>query len=210
MKRELWFRELACIPLTVLVALAVALGMHVFVYPSNFAPAGVDGVATMLQELTGINAGFFGLAINLPLLLTALLVLKKRYVLYTLLYTACHSFFLWLLARLLFYQYTPVGEGLLAAVFGGVAQGVTGVMLRIGASSGGVDVMACLVRRLLSRGAVERIISLLSLAVVITSFFVYGDLHSVLLSVVEIYVCERVTAFFLRMGSTQLDCSEVK
>ena len=97
MKRDLWLRELACVPLTVLTALVVALGMHVLVYPSNFAPAGVDGVATMLQELTGVNAGILGFAINLPLLITALLVLKKRYVLYTLLYTAAHSFFLWLL-----------------------------------------------------------------------------------------------------------------
>ena len=58
-----------------------ALGFHVFVYPAKFAPGGVDGVATMLQEVTDINAGWYTLILNLPLLIAAYFVLKKRYVL---------------------------------------------------------------------------------------------------------------------------------
>ena len=190
-------RELLYIALTVITALAVGVGMHVFVYPTDFAPSGVDGISTMLQALTGINAGAFNLAINLPLLAVAWRVLSKRYVLYTVLYTFFLSFFLMLLARISFYQYTPEGERLLPAVFGGVAQGLTGIMLRMGASSGGVDVMGAMIQRKMPHRRVERIISLLSLTVVTISFFVYGNLHSVLLSVIEIFVCERVTAAIL-------------
>ena len=39
------------IPTTIIVA----LGLWVFVYKADFAPSGVDGLATVLQYLTGIN-----------------------------------------------------------------------------------------------------------------------------------------------------------
>jgi uncharacterized membrane-anchored protein YitT (DUF2179 family) len=127
-------------------------------------------------------------------------VLNRRYVIYTVLYTLFLSLFLMLLARLSFYQYEAVGERILPALFGGVAQGLTGVMLRMGASSGGVDVMGSMIQLRMPHRGVERIISVLSLAVVAASFFVYGNLHSVLLSVIEIFVCERVTAVILKTG----------
>lgn len=198
MKRLFLMENLFHTLLTLASAFLVAVGMHVFVYPNDFAPSGVDGLATILQKLTGINAGIFTLSINLPLLLAAWFLLKRRYVLYTMLYTAALSLFLMLLARIGFYQYAATGERLLPALFGGVAQGITGIMLRIGASSGGVDIMGSMVARKMPHQNVERIISFISVAIVAVSFLVYGNLHSVLLSVVEIYVCERVTAAILK------------
>lgn len=184
--------------ITVLTAGLVALGMHVFIYPNNFSPSGVDGLAAMLQKVTGINAGLFTFAINLPLLLAAWFVLKKRYVAYTLVYTVALSSFLLLLARVDFYRYVAQQDRLIPAIFGGVAQGLTGVMLRIGASSGGVDVMGSMIQKGMPYRDVEKIISLISVVIVAASFLVYGNLHSVLLSVVEIFVCERMTARILK------------
>lgn len=183
---------------TVFAAALVALGMHVFIYPTDFAPAGVDGLATILQSLTGVNAGIFIFAINIPLLIVAWFLLKRRYVIYTLLYTLLLSFFLFLLARIDFYQYVEPSERILPTIFGGVAQGLTGIMLRIGASSGGIDVIACIIQRRLPHKNLEGIISLISVLTVLLSYFVYRDLNSVLLSIVEIFVCERVTAAILR------------
>ena len=186
---------------TLLSALLVSLGMHVFIYPNDFAPSGVDGLAAMLQQLTGVNAGFFTVAINLPLLIAAWFVLRRRYVLYTLLYTLLFSGFLLLWESLDVFRYVAEGERILAAVFGGIAQGLTGIMLRIGASSGGVDVMGSMVNRRFPGRAVERIISLLSLAITALSLPVYGNFQSVLLSVVEILVCERTTTYILRRNA---------
>lgn len=56
----------------VIIACALgAFGMHVFVYPSNFAPGGVEGIATMLQSITKVNAGIYSFALNLPLFIIA-------------------------------------------------------------------------------------------------------------------------------------------
>lgn len=207
--RDFLKEHFSILGMTLLTALAVALGMHVFIYPTEFAPSGVDGMATVLQAITGINAGFFTVAINLPLLITAWFILHRRYVFYTLLYTVFLSLFLILLARVDFYAYEPHGERLLPAVFGGIAHGLTGIMLRVGASSGGVDVLAGMIQKKHSHRDVEKIISLISFATVVISYVVYRNLESVLLSVVEIIVCERITALILRTTRTAIRCEIV-
>ena len=110
--------------ITVATAFLVGMGMHIFIYPNDFAPSGVDGLATMLQKITGVNAGLFTLLINLPLLVAAWFVLKKRYVLLTVLYTVSQSLFLLLFEWLGLYQYVTTGDRILPALFGGVAQGL--------------------------------------------------------------------------------------
>lgn len=202
-------RELLLSLSVILCAAAVALGLHVFVYRADFAPSGIDGIATMLQyaseEFWGyrINAGIFTFLLNAPLLIVAWFVLRRRYVLYTLLYIAAISVFLLLLDIVDFYQYDCFTEGtanspVIAAVFGGCVQGITGYMLRIGSSTGGVDIIGSLINRALPHRDLERIIALVSYAVVAVSFFVYGNLNAVCLSVISIFACERVSALFLR------------
>ena len=192
--REHWLSA----AITVMTAFLVGLGMHVFIYPNNFAPSGVDGLAAMLQKLTGLNAGIFTLAINLPLLLGAWFVLKKRYVLLTVLYTVSLSLFLLIFEWVGMYRYVAESDLLLPVLLGGVAQGLTGIMLRIGSSSGGGDVMGSMIQKKLPHLDVEKIIAAISVVILAISFLVYGNLQSVLLSVIEVFVCERVTARILR------------
>ena len=186
------------VAVTLCTAFLVGMGMHIFIYPNDFAPSGVDGLAAMLQKITGLNAGLFTLLINLPLLVAAWFVLKRRYVLFTVLYTVALSLFLLLFEWLGLYRYVATADRILPALFGGVAQGLTGIMLRIGASSGGVDVMGSMIQKKIPHKDVEKIISLISVIIIMISFVVYGNLQSVLLSVIEIFVCERVTARILR------------
>ena len=180
------------IPTTILVA----LGLWVFVYKSDFAPSGVDGLATVLQYLTKVNAGIFTFAINLPLLVAAWFILKKRYVIYTLIYTGVLSVSILLFEKFGVYQYED--NDVLAAIFAGVAQGITGLLLKIGGSSGGVDIIGCMIQKKMPHRNVETVIAFLSYIIVLVGFIVYGNLHSALLSIIEIVVCEKVTALILK------------
>ena len=202
-------REILLSLSVILCAAAVALGLHVFVYRADFAPSGIDGIATMLQYASEglfgyrVNAGIFTFLLNAPLLITAWFILRRRYVIYTILYIAAISLFLLLLDAMDFYQYDCFAAGtpnspVIAAIFGGCAQGITGYMLRIGSSTGGVDIIGSLINRAVPHRDLERIIALVSYAVVAVSFFVYGNLNAVCLSVISIFACERVTALFLR------------
>ena len=203
--RGSYLKEIYFIFITLISAAISALGLHVFVYPSNFAPSGVDGIATLLQELTNVNAGIFNFAINLPLLIAAWFILKKRYVIYTVGYTVLTSGLLIFLENINMYQYVADGDMLLPAIFGGIAQGLTGLMLKIGASAGGVDVMACMIQKKMPHKNVEKIIALLSYIIVALSYFVYWDVNSILLSVVEIFVCEKVSESVLRTSRNAVE-----
>ncbi len=168
-----------------------AIGMHVFVYPSNFAPMGVDGIATMLQTLTGLNAGIYTLVLNLPLFIMAWFILKKRYVVYTIVFIVTVSGLLVLLEEISFYQYITQTDKLISAIFSGILLGVrTGIMLKIGGSAGGADIIACAVQAKRPYGNVERLISLICYGIMGLSFFVYWDLNCIFLSIVQLIVFE--------------------
>ena len=194
--------EVKNVAIILVFSIIVALGLHIFVYNADFAPSGVDGIATILQYVTGINAGYFTFLINLPLLIVAWFILKKRYVIYTLIYTVIISATLRILPLLNVYQYDcslPNHSHLISAIFAGIFQGATGIFLKIGGSSGGVDIVGCLIQKKFPHKDVEKIIAYLSYAVVAVSFFVYDNsINSVCLSIIEIFICEKVTGAILR------------
>lgn len=193
-------KEILYVLITLIASALSAFGLHIFVYPASFAPAGVDGIATMLQEITKLNAGYYSLIINIPLLIVAYFLLKKRYVIYTVIFTVVSSVMLIVLKEINFYQYVSDNSGLIAAVFSGVMLGVrTGVMLKIGASTGGVDIIAGIVQRKRVYGNVEKIITLICYVIIGLSFFVYkNDLNSVLLSIIQMFVFERASGAIMK------------
>ena len=179
------------IGLTALAAVVSAFTLHVFVYNNGFAPSGVDGIATMLQQLTEWSAGIYYMILNIPLLIIALFFLDKKYVVYTVLFTVLSSGLIMLLGTVGFYQYAAENERLMAAIFSGLLLGIrTGIMIRIGASTGGVDIIACIIHKKSTYVHVERIIAILCYIIIGLSFFVYHSINSVLLSVVQMFVFE--------------------
>ncbi len=193
-------KEAVNVLITVIASALSAFGLHIFVYPASFAPAGVDGIATMLQKATHFNAGYFSLMINIPLLIVAWFLLKKKYVVYTVLFTVISSLMLVFLERIGFYQYTEENSGLIAAVFSGVMLGIrTGAMLKIGASTGGVDIVAGIVQTKRAYGNIERVIAVICYAVIGVSFFVYdNNLNSVLLAIIQMFVFEKASAVLMK------------
>lgn len=177
----------------VVASILGAIGMHVFVYPSNFAPMGVDGIATMLQLLTGVNAGIYTFLLNLPLFILAWFILKKRYVFYTIIFIILVSGMLVVLDLTSFYQYITESDKLISAIFSGILLGArTGIMIKIGGSAGGADIIACCVQAKRPYGNVERLISLICYVIMGLSFFVYWDLNCIFLSIVQLIVFEWV------------------
>ncbi|MBE6778126.1 MAG: YitT family protein [Ruminococcaceae bacterium] len=182
--------------LTVAASVLSAIGLHVFVNAAGFAPSGVDGIAMMTQELTGINMGYVSLALNLPLLLAAWFFISRKYVVYTLLYTFLSSVMLIVAEQIELYQYVTQTNTWLAVFASGILLGVrTGIMVRMGASSGGMDIIAGMVQKRRPYLNVETLISLFCYIIIGLSFFVYHNLESVMMSVVQMMV------FNLAMGA---------
>ncbi|MBQ6798884.1 MAG: YitT family protein [Oscillospiraceae bacterium] len=194
--------------LMLLCAVAVSfLSVHVFIVPSNFAPSGIEGISMILYEITGINIGWFKLAFNIPLLIVAWICLNKRYVIYVVAFVVLDALGVILMEQIGFFTFVPagltagdaMGYRLISAMVAGVALGIcTGLMLRIGCSTGGVDIIACLVSMKKPNFHVERVISVICYGVILCSYFVYRDLTSILLSCIQIFVFEWTAASLLR------------
>lgn len=200
-------KEIQQLGMLVIASFFSFVSLHIFVIPSNFSPSGIDGISTILFELTSINIGWFKLLFNVPLLILAWIYLKRRYVIYVVLFTILDSLGVILLDSIDFYTFIPadvigaeaVGFRLIAAIFAGVALGVcTAIMLKLGCSTGGIDIIACLVNLKKPNINVERIISIICYIIIGCSYFVYWDLTSILLSVIQIFVFEWTVASILR------------
>ncbi len=186
--------------LTFLASTISSIGLHVFVYPANFVPLGLEAVVTLLYYLfPAVNAGWFNLILNAPLIIYAFFKLDKKYVYYTLLFTLFSSVILILLEALSFPQYVSVDGRIISAIFAGVLLGVrTGIMIRLGSSTGGVDIIACSIQKKVEYINVERLISVLCFVIIGISYFVYKDFNCILLALVQLFISEKVVTLIMR------------
>ncbi len=201
-KRELWD-----VAVVLVAAVISSLYLHICVVPADFAPSGSEGLSTILYEITDVNLGWFKLLLNTPLLVLAWIFLKKRYVFYVMLFVFLDSIGVIVWEKVGFYTFIPtgltdaeaIGYRLMSSVCSGVLLGVViGMLLKRGYSSGGVDIIAGLFHKWQPHWNVERLISICSYIIVGLSYFVYKDLTSILLSIIQIFVGEWTIAGILR------------
>lgn len=188
-----------------------AAGLELFVFSNTFAPAGVDGIAAMVQSATGIDAAYVSLAINLPLLIIGWFCIHKKYVTYTVIFIIANSVFLLVWNKLNINL--PDGERmpLLDALFAGLTLGFrAGMLLYLGGSSGGLDIMVNLLQRKFERFDFEKLLFVLNSIIIAVSFFVYGEsLYSILLAIVYCFVYSRTVGLLLQGPQSALECKIV-
>ena len=139
-------REAAEYLLMAALAVVFALNYLLFISRNGFAPAGVNGIATMVEYKTGFSVGYFSLMINIPLGIFAFFFVDKNFAVKTLVFSAVYSLSLLLfgLADLSAFQYDAQGVDTVfpALIAGSVGGFVYGLSVRCNASTGGVDIIA--------------------------------------------------------------------
>lgn len=129
-------------------SLTSAAAVVIFLLPVDIAPAGVSGLAVILQEIIGIPIGLTILIANIPIQLVAFKNLKGWK---TLVFTV-YSVLLYSIALELLPLLVPVNgvtdDGFLSAVIGGVIGGIGGGLIyRAGGTVGGTSTIAQIIRR---------------------------------------------------------------
>lgn len=168
-------------------AALIAFGFNYLLIPHRLLSGGVSGVSMMLSYATGLDAGILYFALNFPILAWGWFKLGRTFVGWSIYTVAVTS----LLIRL-----TPVdalaADPILAAVFGGVSIGIgTGLALRYGGSSGGIDIIASIVtrRRELPIGM---LIFFMNTSVVIVQALSSADWDGAMYSMLSIFVSGKV------------------
>ena len=191
-------KEILSVLLTVFASIVSTLALYIFVYPSGFVPLGLEAIVTMIHVKTGFSAGLLTLIFNLPLIVYAWFKLNKRYVIYTLLFTVLSSVLLEVYGLINLIKYLD-NEKSVASIFAGVMLGVrTGIMLKMGSSTGGVDIIAQIVQKKMPYVNLERIITVICCIIIGVSYFVYNDFSCILLALISMVVCEFTTSLILR------------
>ena len=73
------------------MAIILAINYRIFIIENNFAPAGLNGIATMIQYKTGISISYVSLIVNIPLCLLAFFLIKKEYGVKSFVFTLVYS-----------------------------------------------------------------------------------------------------------------------
>lgn len=172
-------------------AVLAALNYHVFILPNAFAPAGLNGLATMIQYLFQFSIGYMSLLINIPLCIFAYIKVGKSYAIRTTIYNVVFSvlliFFQYPIFDFLIYQTTY--SQILGPIVSGIITGyVYGIVFRINGSTGGLDIIAAYVHKCNPTKGIFQIILVLNCVVATISYFVYDfNMEPVILCIFYCY-----------------------
>lgn len=126
--------------------LLLALGAAAFLLPNRLMATGSTGLALALAQVLPLEVAHMVAAINAVTFLLGLLCLGRRFAMTTLVSTVLFPAFLWLCQRLI--TGPVVQDTLLACVSAALLSGCgVGLVIKCGASTGGVDIPAILLSR---------------------------------------------------------------
>lgn len=122
----------------------LAVSIEAVIVPAHLLTGGITGVAVIIHFFTGWDIGIVYLILNIPIFLAGYRFISRRFAVYSVLGILTLTLFLSLTKGLNFH----VHNVLLAAVLGGVLSGLgTGIYLRFKGSTGGLDIIAAIVKR---------------------------------------------------------------
>jgi uncharacterized membrane-anchored protein YitT (DUF2179 family) len=166
----------------------MALSFALFFIPSQIAPGGFSGIATVLHHLFGTPVGTMNFILCIPLFL--MLITKKTLgILIKSVYgTALFSVFTDLTAA--HFNALVSDDLFLTSVFGGILLGLgLGIVYRFGGSTGGSDLLAVILQRKIRTGlSVGNLLTIIDITVVACAAFVFASIPLALYAVISIYV----------------------
>lgn len=165
--------------------MSAAVGISVFLSKAKVVAGGVSGVGIILNGLFGFPIGLFMLMANIPILLIGFKMLGKRFLLKTLYGTVMLSVFTDLATKIP----TFTDDLLLSAIAGGALIGIgMGFVFLVGATTGGVDVLAKILNKLFPAFDVGKCLFIIDFIIILTSGIVFKDYELCLYGLISLFI----------------------
>lgn len=186
-------REHVKITIIVLVgAFLNAIALNFFLIPANVYASGVTGAAQLISNVLTdftpiqLSTGILVFLLNIPVIILGWMKVGKSFTLYS---------FVSVLFMSIFLEFLPIktqtADILLYAVFGGVISAIgIGITLKVGASTGGLDIVAMVLSRMNDK-PVGIYIFIINGIIVVSAGALYGW-DKALYTLVSLYVSTRV------------------
>lgn len=171
-------------------ALIDAVAVNVFTAPNHIAPGGITGIGTMLNYLFQTPIGMVNMLINIPIVIWAIIEIGYKLVAKSIAAIIVFSVAIDTLALVL-----PAYDGnpFLAAIFGGVLEGIgLALVFMRGSTTGGTDMIARLLGKHFRHLSMGKLMLAVDLVIIAASALVYQKLESALYAIIAIFVSTRI------------------
>ena len=160
-------------------------------YANNVAPSGLSGLAAVISDFLADKIGLIRieptilyLIFNIGIMIWAFFVMGKKYIIYSFLGILSYS----LAIKYINFNIGIKGELFLSAVFGAILLGFgTGLVVRLGGSTGGGEMLGNIMNKYKPNVSVGTFIVVIDLIILAFSFVTYGLVNS-LYTILAIYI----------------------
>ena len=172
-----------------------AVGFQFFMYPNNIVSGGVTGISMIINHFTGFPVGMMSIIMNVPLFLIAWKHFGLPFLIGSLAGTVFSSAFVDIFAMT---GISLTNDPMLASIIGGVIKGFGyGLIFFVGATTGGVDIIAKFVRQKNPHINFGTIILIIDVSVVTAYALVLDKYESAMYSLICMFVMSRAVDLVL-------------
>ena len=170
--------------------LIFALGIATFVIPNGLIMGGSTGLALSVQHFLGIDITITVAIINIVTFLAGLFILGKKFAATTLISTFIFPFFLNYFIDIEKLKHIT-SDTLLSAIFAALLVGTgVGIVLRVGASTGGLDIPAIILNK--KRGIPIAIILYTIDISILLSQMIFSNIEQILYGIIIVLITTMV------------------
>lgn len=160
-----------------------AIGIKALIEPAHLMSGGVTGISMIINHYVPLSLGLLYLILNIPLLILGYKHLGKKFILYTIysviLISVCLAYIK------INHEFTD--NQLLAAIFGGIMSSCGGaIVLRVGGSTGGLDIVGRVIAKYRNI-TIGKLSMSLNLIIISVSAYLY-DIETAMFTLIAMFV----------------------
>ena len=172
-----------------------AVGFQLFMFPNAIVSGGLIGIAQIVNRLTGLPVGAFSIVLNVPLFIIAWKQFGLGFIISSFAGTVLYSVFIDAAAMT---NIVATTDPMLASIIGGVIKGLgLGTIYYVGATTGGVDIVARILRRRFPYINFGTLILLMDAVIIAAYAWIFKIYESAMYSLICMFVMSRAVDLVL-------------
>lgn len=174
-----------------------AIAVSLFLDPNKLAPGGVTGIAIIINHFLDMPTGTLVLIMNIPIMILGIWKFGVKFFISTIVATVMGSVFIDIVAKF------PVATNdmFLSALIGGILMGLSiGLIFKVGASTGGTDIIARLLKIRFPHVETGKLIILVDIMIVLASAIAFRDIELAAYAGICVFVSGKALDFVLYGG----------
>lgn len=174
-----------------------AIGISLFLDPNKLAPGGITGIAIIINRFIDMPTGVLVLIMNVPIMIIGIWKFGLKFFISTIVATILGSVFIDVAAKF------PVATNdlLLCSLIGGIFMGASiGLIFKVGASTGGTDIIARLLKLRLPHVETGKLFIIVDIIIVLASAIAFRDIELAAYAGICVFVSGKALDFVLYGG----------